>query len=64
MNNFVYVWLIIKGWTKNIAYMKIGKILYISFLRSFIKKKIDDPEKQWDEKAMEALDEIFNCKKE
>jgi hypothetical protein len=35
------------------------KFLYKSFLRGWIKKKIDDPSKKWDDHAMKALDALF-----
>ena len=64
MNKFTYIFMILKEFINNVQYVKIGGVAYKLFLRKYIKSKINDPDKLWDEYAMKALDEIFNCKEE
>ena len=36
------------------------KTVFIMFIRGWIKKKITDPKKKWDDTMMKALDQLFD----
>lgn len=39
--------------------LTIVRILYILFLRKLLKKAIDDPEQEWDDVMLRALDTLL-----